>query len=374
MLFKDIYGMDEAKERLVSAVENNQLAHALLFSGKEGSAALALALAFASYVNCTQKKDGDACGVCPSCQKNKKFVHPDLHFVIPVCSTKDITGTNVVSVNYLKEWRSFLLANPYGSANDWNLCFGGDNKPLNISKEESRHIIRNISMKPFEGKYKIMLIWLPEYMHPFAANAILKVLEEPPPQTLFLMVSQKPDELLTTIISRTQPFPVRPFTDREIAEILMTDYQAEESKASHIAQLAEGNLNEARKILDDVEDDGHAMFHDWMRLCFMQDFTRLIAMIDQYHKLNKVGQRSMLQYGLNIMRETLLVHTGNMSLSRLNGREKEFVNNFSKVVSAEMIALITEKFNEAIFHIERNGNIKIIFFDLSLKLCGIMKK
>jgi DNA polymerase III subunit delta' len=374
MLFRNINGLHDVKKQLVGAVENNHLAHALLFSGKEGSANLALALAFASYVNCTDKQNGDACGACPSCQKNKKFVHPDLHFVFPVCSTKEITGSNVLSVNYLKEWRNFILDNPYGAASDWNMCFGGDNKQLNISKEESRHIIRNLALKAFEGRYKIMLIWLPEYMHPYAANAILKILEEPAPQTLFLLVSQKPDDLLTTIISRTQPFHIRPFTDHEISEMLVDQFQAHPDKANHIAQLADGNFNEAKKLLEEVEDDSHKMFRDWMRLCFVNDFTKLVAWTDMFQKLNRLGQRTMLQYGLNIMRETLLEHTGNKSLSRLNEEERGFVEKFSKVILPDMIAQISEQFNLAIYHLERNANVKIVFLDLSLVICGIMKK
>jgi DNA polymerase III subunit delta' len=373
MFFRDIHGMHDTKRQLVGSVENNHLAHALLFSGKEGSANLALALAFATYVNCTDKKDGDGCGTCPSCQKNKKFVHPDLHFVFPICSTKEITGQNVISVNYLKDWRNFLINNPYGSSTDWNLCFGGDNKQLNISKEESRQIIKNLALKTFEGQFKVMLIWLPEFMHPYAANAILKILEEPSPKTLFLLVSQKSEDLLPTIISRTQPFYIRPFNDQEISEILSEQFKADESKANHIAQLSEGNLNWAKKLLDEVEDNSHKMFRDWMRLCFVNDFTKLVAWTEMFQKLNRLGQRTMLQYGLHIMRETLLEHTGNNNLSKLNGEEKEFVGKFSKVILPDMIAKVSEQLNTAIFHLERNANAKIVFLDLSLIICGIMK-
>ncbi len=373
MLFKEIQGLQDVKLQLINSVSQNHLAHALLFSGKEGGAGLALALAFATYVNCTDQKEIDACGQCPSCMKSRKFIHPDLHFVFPVCSTKDITGTNVVSVNYLKDWRRFILENPYGAASDWNICFGGDNKQLNISKEESRQIIKNLTLKTFEGEYKIMLIWLPEYMHPAAANAILKILEEPPMKTLFLLVTQKQEDLLPTIISRTQPVQIRSFTDEEIVEILVEKYNAEPSKATHIAQISDGNINMAIQMYAEVEDDSHKMLRDWMRLCFTNDYAQLVSWTDLFQKTSKLGQKSMLQYGLNIMRETLLVHAENRHLSRLLGEEKTFVENFSNVISPDMVMEMTEQLDLALFHLERNANAKIVFLDLSLKMSSIMR-
>lgn len=373
MVFKDITGMDDVKQSLVSSVRNNHLAHALLFSGREGGAALALALAFATYVNCANPGHDDACGECPSCQKNHKYIHPDLHFVFPVCATKSVSGKDVVSASFLKEWRNFLAESPYGTHNDWNEAFGGDNKPLNISREESRHIIRNLSLKAFEGRYKIMLVWLPEFMHPTAANAILKVLEEPPENTLFLLVSLQPDNLLMTIQSRTQPFPVRPFSNDEVVGILTDRFNAEESRARQAAQLANGNLNEARKLLTEVEDDSHSMFREWMRSCYSRDYTRLTAWADQFQRTNRLAQQSMLRYGLGIMRETLLHNLNSEQLSTLSGEEKEFVVRFGSAISADMVSGISEELNRAAYHLERNANPKIVFLDLSLVISGIMR-
>lgn len=374
MFFKDIHGLDDIKGQLINAVSSNHLGHALLFSGGEGGAALSLALAFATFINCRDRKGNDGCGVCPSCQKNKKFIHPDLHFVFPVCATKDVKGSDVVSVSFLKEWRSFLLQNSYGSAGDWSAFFGGDNKQLNISKEESRHIVRNLSLKTFEGQYKIMLVWLPEYMHIFAANAILKILEEPPPQTMFMLVSQNPGDLLPTILSRTQSFNVRAFSEQEIAAILVEKFNAEETKAAHLAQLSEGNLNYAVKLLQEVEEDSHKMFRDWMRVCFMYDLAQLVGWTDLFQKMNKLGQRTMLQYGLNIMREALLVHSGARALSKLHGEERDFVEKFSKVIGPDIIASISDQLNQALYHLERNANARIVFLDMSLSIGTIMKR
>jgi len=374
MFFKDIHGLDDIKKQLTGAVASNHLPHAMLFSGIEGGAGLSMALAFAAYVNCENRGEEDACGVCPACQKNGKFIHPDVHYVFPVCSTKEVKGSDVVSASFLKEWRSFLLKDPYGTAADWSLYFGGDNKQLNISKEESRHIIRNLSLKAFEGRHKIMLVWLPEYMHPTAANAILKILEEPPPQTLFILVSQNVGDLLPTIISRTQLFQVRPFSELELKETLMERFQAEESRAERAAQLAEGSLNQAVKLLEEVEEDSHRLFRDWMRICFAYDLTQMVSMMETFQKMNKLGQRMMLKYGLNIMRETLLEHTGSRALSKTHGEERDFVEKFGKTVNPDMVAAISAYLSEALYHIDRNANAKIVFLDLSLNIGNVMRR
>lgn len=374
MFFKDILGLSDIKKQLTGAVASNHLAHALLFSGIEGGAGLSMALAFAAYVNCENRSGEDACGVCPSCQKNRKFIHPDVHFVFPVCSTKDIKGSDVVSASYLKEWRSFLLKNPYGTVADWSVYFGGDNRQLNISKEESRHIIRNLSLKAFEGRYKIMLVWLPEYMHPTAANAILKILEEPPAQTLFLLVSQSAGDLLPTIISRTQLFNVSPFTEQELKDALVEQFDADETRAEHAAQLAGGSMNYAVKLLEEVEEDSHKLFREWMRVCFSYDLTQMISMMETFQKMNKLGQKTMLMYGMTIMRETLLEHAGGQSLSKIHGDEREFVEKFGKVIDPDMIATITSRLNDALYHLERNANVKIVFLDLSLNIGSVMRR
>ena len=204
MRFSDIIGLEDTKQQLIAAVKSNHVAHAQLFFGSEGSANLALALAFATYINCTNQSDSDSCGTCASCTKIDKLVHPDVQFIFPVSSTKKVTGKSVVSSSYMNEWRSFILNNPYSGIEQWSASYGAENKQSNISKEESRNIIKNLSLKAFEAEYKIMLIWLPEFMHPSAANGILKILEEPPKKTIFLLVTNDYEKLLTTILSRCQ--------------------------------------------------------------------------------------------------------------------------------------------------------------------------
>lgn len=373
MRFADITGHVGIKQTLLSSVQRQHVAHAQLFVGPEGSANLALALAYLAYLNCENPSETDSCGACASCVKQDKFIHPDIHFVMPVSATKDIKAKDAISQNFLKEWRNFLIENPYGSVEDWATAFGGENKQVNISREESRQIIRSLSLKAFEGRYKAMLIWLPEYMHPSAANGILKILEEPPERTIFLLVSQNADRLLGTILSRTQKVQVPGFTDEEIAQMLQAQHEVSESQARQVAHLAEGNLAEARRLLDQVEDDSHGLFRDWMRLCYVWDFSKLVAWSDDYHKMSKMAQRTVLQYGINLLRESLMSKLELEDLIRLFGEEVQFVQNFGKVLSPEKIAGMYEVMNSTLYYLERNGSPKIQMLDLSLKLARILR-
>lgn len=372
MRFTNIKGLDEVKERLINAVNQEQVAHAQLFLGKAGSPNLPMALAFASFLNCENKGETDSCGACPSCVKTAKFIHPDVHFVFPVSGTKTITGKDVVSTNFLKDWRLFLTENPFGDINSWTKNYGGEDKQANISKEESRQIIKNLSLKAFEGKYKVMIIWLPEYMHPSAANGILKILEEPPEQTIFLLVSNDAERLLTTILSRTQVVNIPKLSDENIAEFLMEQYRVDAGKSVELAHLADGDINEALKLLNNIEDGSHHLFSDWMRDCFKKDFTQLVYRSDQFHSMNKIAQKGLLQYALSIMRESLIYETA-PQLNRASGEINDFVANFSKVMDSSKVEKISTLIDSAYYHLERNASPKIVFLDLSLYIARIIK-
>lgn len=372
MRFKDIGGLGEVRTKLINAASGGHIPHAQLFIGKQGSPNLAMALAYATYLNCENPSENDSCGECPSCSKISKYVHPDIHFVFPVSSTKNVTGKDVISTNFLKEWRSFLLETPYGDMNQWASTFGGEDKQANISKEESRQIIKNLSLKAFEAKYKVMVIWLPEFMHPSAANGILKILEEPPEKTVFLLVSNDHEKLLTTILSRTQIVTIPQFSDNELKEILERKYDVESSRASQLVHLADGDLNAALRFMNNVENDNHKLFADWMRDCFKRDFTSMVQRADSFHGLNKLAQKSLLLYGSTMLRESLLRQAA-PELVRINGEEGKFLENFSKVMNTDKVAAISEKLNEAHYHLERNASAKMMFLDLSLQISMLIK-
>lgn len=373
MRFADIPGLDEIKGNLIKSVLSNKIPHAQLLQGHEGSGNLVLSLAYASYLNCLNRTENDSCGECAACSKIDKLIHPDLHLVFPVSPNAKFTGKDVISANYLNEWRSFILKNPYQNLNDWNNYYGADNKQGNISKEESRQIIKNLSLMAFEGQFKVMLIWLPEWMHPSAANSILKILEEPPDRTLFLMVSHQADNLLPTILSRVQTIHIRPFSDQEVEQYLVKQIQVDETRVGQIIQLAQGNMREAIKLIGSLENDNQDMFQDWMRICYTLDLTKMVGWSDQYQKMGKVAQKSFLQYAMNMMRETLIAKVGAHEIARIQESEAEFLTKFESVMDPNKVDKLTAALNQAIYHLERNANPKIVFLDLSLVIAKTLK-
>ena len=371
MLFREITGHEDTRKKLITAVRNEHIPHALLFSGSEGSANLALALAFITYLFCEKKGKDDACGTCPACHKNQKLIHPDVNFSFPFTTQKN---REPVSDNLLPEWRNFVLQDPYNSGAGWNSYFGAENKQLYISVDESRQIIRKLSLKPFEARYNIMLIWLPEYMNTPAANALLKIIEEPPDDSIFIMVTNDDKKIMPTILSRTQSVFIRPFSDDELISTLVEKHFIEKKEASKIAHLVDGNINEALRLARDVELNSHAMFREWMRLCYAQDHLKLVQFADKYQALDKVSQNVLLQYGLSMLRESLICELGETKLLRVMGEEFEFVKKFSGTLDPEAIEKLSGLISEASYHLERNANVKIVMLDLSLHACDIFGK
>ena len=373
MLFNEIIGYDATKEALLRAVETNHLAHALLFDGPTGSANLALALALATYVNCEDKQQVDACGRCASCAKMQKLVHPDLHLIFPVAN---IASKGKTSEAFLVDWRKFILENPYRTLPEWLDSIDADNKQGNITAEESRNILQKLSLKAYEGAYKIMLIWLPELLNIASANALLKVLEEPPAQTLFLLVTNQPDKLLITILSRTQRVAVRPFTDDEVAMHLRQHLNIDEAKATRVAYLANGDLSAAIRLAKHEDGDGpnqHAWFAEWMRLCYRQDLIQLVKQADQFDGFSKERQKGLLEYGLHTCRDLFLWQQGAADLLRLPDTELTFIKNFAKVLTPDHVERIVADLNEAVFHLERNARAKMILLDMSLTFSGLIR-
>ena len=367
MKFADIPGLEEVKKLLIDAVKSSHSAHAQLFVGAQGALNLPLALAYATYLHCENKGD-DSCGVCPACSKNSKFVHPDTHFVFPLSNVKGDKDEERFKADILKSWRSFLLEQPFGILDDWTNFYGGEDKLALISREESREIIKTLSLKPFESKSKVMIIWQPELMHQSAANGILKILEEPAPHTFFILVTNAADKLLPTIISRTQIVTVPLLPDDEIETLLKNKYSLEDARARKIVQLADGNLNMALKLLENEEDNNTQRFTEWMRACFKRSYGALVTMAEDYHGLDKLSQRNLMMYAMSMMRETLLHASGAETINRARGEELKFVQDFSKVMNIDKVEKSFKLMNDASYHLERNGSAKMIFLDLSLKL------
>ncbi|MFN3839796.1 MAG: ATP-binding protein [Cyclobacteriaceae bacterium] len=378
MKFASVPGHEQTKTLLINSVRNHHMAHAQLFTGNPGSLALPLALAYATYLHCEGKGD-DACGTCTACVKSLKYVHPDTHFIFPVGNmkrSKEIEGSDDgehLKAELRKRWRTFLLEQPFGMLDDWSTEYGGEDKQAIISAEESREMIKTLSLKPFESRYKVVIIWYPELMHPAAANSMLKILEEPPPNTYFILVSYAADKLLPTILSRTQRVNVPPLDDKRIADYLL-QHGADPTRARLTAQLAEGDLGLAIRLMDTEEDRNTQVFFDWMRACYKKNYASLLALAEEYHESDRMSQKNLLQHSLNMMRETLLEKADAQTLHRLGDEDLQSLKKFSTVMDLKKIEQSVTLMNDASYHLERNGSAKMIFFDLSIRLSEIISK
>ena len=357
--------------QLQAQVRHRQRGNQTAVHEPDGGGSLALALAFATYINCENKSDEDACGVCASCAKMAKLIHPDFHFIFPIATSKKVDGKT--SEAFLPLWRSFLLENPYRILPDWLDHIGADNKQGNISVEEARGILKKLSVKAYEGEYKILLIWKPDIMNASSSNAILKILEEPPEKTLFLLVSDQSDKLLTTIISRTQRITIPAFTDKDVRTFL-ADHQISVGTANQITYLCDGNFAEALKLAKENEDDRSGWFAAWMRSCYKYDVSHLVKLADNYDVMNKERQKGLLEYALRLFRDMLIWTHGAGELLRVPDEELTFVQNFSKSVNFDSLEKMIDQVNTACYHIERNVRAKMVFLDLSLTLAQFFQR
>lgn len=368
MNFAQIPGLTELKKTLIDAVQQNHIAHAQLFMGKPGALNLSLALAYAMYLHCENKKADGACGECPACSKSLKYIHPDTSFVFPLANVKGDKDEDRFKADILKTWRSFLLEQPFGDLNDWTNYYGGEDKMVLISREESREIIKTLSLKPFESRFKVMIIWQPELMHPSAANGILKILEEPPVNTFFILVSNAAERLLPTIISRTQMVQVPLLSDEELEAYLTQTQKLESTQLQEILQVAEGNLNLALKLKDQEENHHFELFFNWMLMCYGRKYGDLVNLADEFHNFDKLNQRNLMAYSLGMLRETLLQTSRAAQINRSKGNELERIQRFSKIMDIQKIDHASRLINDSVYHLERNGSAKMIFLDLSLQL------
>ena len=373
MRFSDIPGLSEIKQRLIRSAKDGKIAHAQLFMGREGALNLPLALAYATYLHCTSRGEQDSCGTCPACSKNLKFIHPDTHYVFPVSNVKGDKDEDRFRAEIRKSWRSFLTEQPFGDLSDWTSSYGGEDKQAIISKDESREIIKTLSLKPFESPFKVMIIWQPEYMHPSAANGILKIVEEPPPNTFFMLVSNNAERLLPTILSRTQQVVIPLLSDEDL-EVYLTKAHpdVEVKKRKKIIEQAEGDLRLAVALIDSEEEDHHERMAGWMRACFKRDYAQMISLTEEFHESDRLQQQALLQYTLTMMRESLLTLSGADTLLRSRNGEQKFIQDFSKVLTVTKIETANALVTDASFHLERNGSAKMIFLDLSLQLSKVM--
>jgi DNA polymerase III subunit delta' len=375
VFFSEIIGQSDLKKRLILSVKDRRISHAQLFFGPEGAGALPLAIAYAQYISCTGEKDGDSCGKCPSCLKYSKLVHPDLHFLFPVNNTASKKDDSRCD-DFLPEWRAFVLQDPYARLNDWYLYIDLENKQGIIKEKESDAIAKKLFYKSFESDFKIAVIWMAEKMHEAASNKLLKLLEEPPEMTVFLLITENPEILLTTIRSRCFPVRIPLISGDDMRQALQSRNQLDALQAGTIARLAMGNYARATELLREKEEDGFQLnaFREFMLAGYQDDIEKGLKLVESLSSLTREKQKAFLDYALRIIRENAVKQFHDDNLNYMNRREEEFSVKFSKFIRGDNMAQLAEEFNKATYDIERNGNSRIVLFDLMLKAGKLLKE
>ena len=376
MQFKDVIGQSAVKQRLIASVRENHVPHAQLFLGPAGSGKLPLALAYAQYILCPNRTETDSCGVCPTCQKMQKLVHPDLHFVVPTANTKKVKS-NPESDLFMEEWREYVIQNEgYVDTSSWYTFLDVENKQGYMSVRDAASLLRKLSMKSYEGEYKIAIIWMAEKMRTDTANKLLKLLEEPPEKTVFLLIAEDAEELLATIKSRTALVKIPSIDLTAVEAALKTRLKCNDKQAHDAAMVSEGNWITACHSVQESEEHKFyfTTFQQWMRLCFRAAYSEIIDFSSTVKGIGREKQKELLDYGLRIIRNSLLFNNNLAEIVMLPEDEKVFNSKFAPFINPANLAQIAALFEEAIRQIERNGNAQIIFTDMSFKMVGLLKK
>lgn len=367
MKFSEIYGHADVKAKLINSATTGRVAHAQLFTSKEGALSLPLAIAYAQFLSCTDKQLDDSCGACSSCRKYALLAHPDLHFTFP------FYGDSKTSCNdFIEDFRGAVIENHMLSFGDWVECIKGEGKNLNINTFEIRSIFRKLSLRAYESEYKILIIWLPEFLKK-EGNILLKLVEEPPDNTVFLLVTENQSEILPTIISRTQILKIPNYTQDEMeAYLIKNELVTNAIIARNIALMSEGNINKAIKLTEGVENPIFEDFRAWLLNCYNGNMENIFAFTEKLTEGGKDYFKIFLTYGLHIIRATM-VSAHQPEKDWLTPNENEFVNKLSKFIHIENVQEIYKAFNNSIFETERYVNVKLIYINLSLKLKNSMK-
>lgn len=369
MLFKDVVGHDYLKHHFIQEIQSGKISHAQLFLGAAGNGSLPLALAFVQYLFCENKQAKDSCGECSSCLKVSKLQHPDLHFSFPV-----VQAIDKYSDAFIDTWRKNVDTNPYFSLGKWTEEIDNKLRKPIIGSEESLAIIKKLSLKAFEGNYKVMLIWMAEEMNATCANKLLKILEEPPANTLFLLLVEDSEKLLQTIVSRTQITRIPAIQTEILADFLSKKHLIDKSSALSIAAQAEGNLIDAEDLVtvNDEKNLNRELFIQLMRVCYKKS---PIPMMDWSEEISAIGrgkQVSFLKYTLHMFRQSMLRNYTENQLTKTSKEEEDFLKNFAQFITGNNIFELMENFNDAVYHIERNANPKILFTELCFKVMRLL--
>jgi DNA polymerase-3 subunit delta' len=395
MQLKEIIGQKEVKQQLIELVQHNRLSHALLFLGKEGNGSLQLAMALAQYLTCEKATDhglhtagapslfgekptlnselrppgSDSCGTCPSCVKAQQLIHPDIHFSYPVVTKK--SGSPPISADYISEWREFIRSYPYGNVYDWLQFIGAENKQGNITAQECNDIIRQLNLKSFESEYKVLILWMPEYLGN-EGNKLLKLIEEPPPNTLFILVAENESLILPTIVSRCQLIKIPALEINEVEEALINRNNTSASTARQAASVSEGNYREALQLVQHAEEDWQSLLREWLNAILKTGPVAQTKWVEEVSRLGREKQKQFLRY-FNHLLEQAIRHKLMGENIYLPENEKDFAARLNRIAGISQQQAIIEELDKATYYIERNANAKILFHALTIKLYHIIQ-
>jgi len=396
MQFSQVIGQQDLKAQLTHMIQQNRLSHALLFLGKEGSGGLPMAFAFAQYITCeknplqvsrkkvtpaismfgedaepeTETAFTDACGICSACTKAAKMIHPDIHYCYPVIPRKP--GDKPISTDYITEWRSFVSTNPYGNSFDWLQSINAENKQGNITSEECGDIIHKMSLKSFESAYKILIIWMPEFLGK-NGNKLLKLIEEPPPDSLFILVAENDALVLPTILSRTQLIKIPVLYQQDIQIALQQRENIDLQKAIQIAATAEGNYHEALQQLQHADDDWEVLLRGWLNSILKTGPAAQVKWVEEAAKLGREKQKQFLKYFTHLLQQAIRLSVSPQGLNENTPTAYiDFANRINKICNVSQQEAIAEELDKAAYYIERNANAKILFHSLTIRLYHII--
>jgi DNA polymerase-3 subunit delta' len=380
MRFEHIIGQQALIEQLKDLVDHNRLSHAILLAGKEGSGTLPLALALSTYIIDKEKKNSTAENtslfgdIVPakneSANRADKYLHPDIHYSYPVIPRKP--GDKPVATDYISEWRNFLEQMPYGNVYDWLQSIGAENKQGNITAAECGDILRKLQLKSFESSHKILMMWMPEYLGN-EGNKLLKLIEEPPPNTLFILVTEKEENILPTILSRCQIIRVPAIDNNDIVKALIDRSKIDQEQAIQAAGMCNGNYREALQLLQHSENDWQIVLREWLNTLLKADTVGQIKWAEEMNQYGREKQKQFLHYFIHLIEGSLRVRVMQTATVNISDKEKDFASRLNKLCNVGQLEAIAEELEKAIYYIERNANGKMLFAALSIKLFHIIK-
>ena len=369
MKFEEIPGQFNLKNELINTFNNKKIPHSLLITGEYGFGSLAIAYAFASYIQCNDRSESDKCGICPACKKTDKLIHPDIGFTFPILNLDKKPKS---SIDFIAEWRDYFIVNKFGDLNDWLGSIGAEGKNANINKASIEDISSFFTNSVYEGNKKIMIVWCAELIG-HEGNRLLKLIEEPPPNSLIILVTNDLNQILKTIQSRCRIFRIPPIADEEIFKYLKVKNIEEDSVSSQLVKTADGNLNQLEKLLESEQNDLFEIFLRWLNISYQGNSEKMLSISEEFSRFGKENLKKYFAYLLFFLEQVIISFSLDDQILKLNDKEIEAKEKLKKLISKDKTIKFVELIENNIQKINRNANLKLMIFDSSIKLNKIFK-